>query len=261
MKKFVNPFDTGGAPIFSDDLLLLQDNSAETFKSQFSVAFDGCIEGRVISGCAITDEGATFAIADGQVFVDGDFYNVTAETGLTKPSYIHAEASPTTLEQRIFRDGSSKDILSTKEAVISTAPPVSGQRVSICRPIAVHNVWENFVTTGGGFINSWVEDSNRPLEFKKNLDGTVSWRGILDGGASASDGVIQTAILSNWIDLAIPIGASLRIFNSVAIGHTTDVVFGMNAIINPVASLTLMSIQSGAGVADIKVDFTYHQAE
>ena len=79
MKRLVDPLSAGVAPIFSTDLTsIIQKNYLDVLSGQFTNLADGHREGVVISGCEVTPNGGNIDIATGIIFLDGEFYELTA---------------------------------------------------------------------------------------------------------------------------------------------------------------------------------------
>ncbi len=190
MKRFIDPFATGGAPIYNDDLFeILQREQYDILKGQFSMYRKNTPEGLIVSGVVVSAS-AAFDTTAGIVFIDGDFYRIDAQTNIANPSYIVPDAD--IVSQDTFRDGAVKNIIVEKKATVQATIPGSGQYISILRTSGNDGDGWSLLTPIQALQNGWIESDALPIEFKKNLDGTVSFRGRLkfNSGVVTSSAVI-----------------------------------------------------------------------
>ncbi len=131
MRKFFNPLPAGGAPLFNVEANGVLQTEFWDIIQDSMLALTSPIAGMIVSGGLINDLGATFDIAAGICFVDGEFCRFEAETGLTSPAYISKQTP--VVEQIEFADTVDKDFISDTIALVTQANP-GGQRIILTNP-------------------------------------------------------------------------------------------------------------------------------
>ncbi len=262
MKRFIDPFATGGAPIYNDDLLLLQNGYLDLLKGYFTNLRSNNREGAVLTGVVVSTS-AAFDTTAGIVFLDGEFYTLPAQSNIANPSYIVPDVD--IVSQDTFRDGAVKNIIVEKRATVQATIPGSGQYFTINRATDNHYKFHNF-TDYYAFDDGWSEDPSNKVAFKKNLDGTIWWVGELshvsanvtgdrpinDNTALADlapssllsagftidathttrylEGINQTLINISYLKGTSPLDLSIRINNLSTVVGGTDGAINLSAI-------------------------------
>lgn len=129
MKRFINPL-TDGVPVFVGDFFeVLQEEQYSVIRSLLSKMTEGSTQGLVLSGVLVSGNTINFDTTPGIVFLDGDFYRIDSQAGISNPSYI----VPSTSESisRTFGNLSNKQVFEIKKATVSSTIPSSGQYIVI----------------------------------------------------------------------------------------------------------------------------------
>lgn len=170
MKKIVSPessFANGGVPVYIDDFLTIQDETSrygKTFLKNISLNNNGII----LDGMAISGVGP-YTIADGYVYLDGEvrFFPSTNIAALT--GYIVVDTD--SVESRIFFDGATNPVITTKRAKWQAGAPAMGfdgiSVATLSTPI-IGNPFKLTEFTRGVPINGiimWNYNSYLPLGF------------------------------------------------------------------------------------------------
>lgn len=211
MRRIIDPLPAGVAPFYSTDISsIVQKNYLDILSGIQRGNTLGAREGIVISGCEVTANGGNIDIAAGVVFMANEFYLMSAQTNVAAPQY--ATITTDVIGQRTFKDGTVQNFDITKRAQTSGSIPVS-QYITFERKVTNHNVWTRYASHYG-LANGWQETTTQPLEFRKNFDGTISWRGAL---IFNSDNVTSDTFISN---LAPPLGLDLAPGDTLPAGGT-----------------------------------------
>lgn len=127
--RLISPADTGGLPVFNDDILQTQDNNRFTSIEHFEFlrsninnntgkllfpigagTTDEWDVGLVISGCVIDKTVASpYPISEGYVYIDGEVLKFPAGTTVTSTQWVQLTKGSATNTQRTFKDGSPKN--------------------------------------------------------------------------------------------------------------------------------------------------------
>jgi hypothetical protein len=176
----------------------MQENYFDILRGQYLNDFGDNPEGFVISGCAVVANGGNWDVAEGVIFIDGDVHFYPGETNIATTSYLVADSD--LVEQRTFRDQAAKNIIVTKQATSQGTIPVT-QYISINRATD-HKGWKRY-TAVYPLANGWLESAATPIEYRKNSDGTISFRGALvfNSGTATSDLFFQNGIAAFPPDL------------------------------------------------------------
>ena len=267
MKRFVDPPFSGGLPTFNSDLVRMEQNDFNLIKGQLTAARQNIAEGVVVFGCEVTDNAGLFDLSAGAVFLDGELYLVEANSANSFPRYIVADADVD--ETRTFRDGASKNALVTKTATLQNSIPGSGQYISILDLQAgLKGEWVNFAdrTTAQ---NGWAFSSSQPLQFRKNIDGTVEIRGnlVYDNAVVTSTTVIDE---SSALDDIVGGDNTADALGGQQIG-IAEVFDGTNSVITPVIvqsglqfgkfGLIVATSLLGTGSKQVSIHLRYHLAD
>lgn len=170
MKKLVSPvssFANGGVPIYIDDFVTIQDETSRYGKAFLkSISLNN--NGIILDGMAISGVGP-YTIADGYVYLDGEvrFFPSTNIAALT--GYIVVDTD--SVESRIFFDGATNPVITTKRAKWQAGAPAMGfdgiSVATLSTPI-IGNPFKLTEFTRGVPINGiimWNYNSYLPLGF------------------------------------------------------------------------------------------------
>ena len=193
MKKIVSPessFANGGVPIYIDDFVTIQDETSRYGKAFLkSISLNN--NGIILDGMAISGVGP-YTIADGYVYLDGEvrFFPSTNIAALT--GYIVVDTD--SVESRIFFDGATNPVITTKRAKWQAGAPAMGfdgiSVATLSTPI-IGNPFKLTEFTRGVPINGiimWNYNSYLPLGFAV-CDGSFGTPNLVNkfilGGATA----------------------------------------------------------------------------
>ncbi|CAB4191920.1 hypothetical protein UFOVP1230_46 [uncultured Caudovirales phage] len=140
MKKFVFPVANGGAPFTNDSIvgILQEEQSAalEAIVAGLTAHWNGTQQAVILSGCEVTSLGASlYSINNGFVWINGKITRATGTGSTTLPAYI-IENTPTDLlstdvTNATFEDASNPILATETTTFIDTAPPGSGEYITI----------------------------------------------------------------------------------------------------------------------------------
>ena len=123
MKKFFSPIPDGGFPIYSQEInSVLQDEVWSPLEAQMTALCDP-LAGLIVSGGVINDLGATFDIGAGICFLDGQYLEFDAQTGLTSPAYIKVDTPVTT--NTAYADAVSRGYTVLNKALVVLSPSLA----------------------------------------------------------------------------------------------------------------------------------------
>jgi hypothetical protein len=141
--RLIDPANTGGLPVFNDDIIQAQDNNRNTTNEQLEflrsninnntgkLTFpsdtiggrDDWPVGLILSGCVIDKTVASpYPISEGYVYIDGEVLKFPAGTSITSNQYVQLTKGTEVIAQRTFKDGSTKDatVKHTLDVVVSS---------------------------------------------------------------------------------------------------------------------------------------------
>ena len=125
MRHFVNPIANGGAPIYMDDFITVDDEN----KKAYEAILAGLDTKIILSGCEVSNLNTiatTFDVSAGFVYLNGEVMEVDAYSG-SYPIYIHEAASVDT--DRDFEDGNTDPVLTLRKAEFTATP--SGDNIEL----------------------------------------------------------------------------------------------------------------------------------
>jgi hypothetical protein len=158
--RLINPGNTGGVPIFVNDVIQAQDNNRNTvierceyLRSSINIVnyYNGVSNvevpaGLILSGCIVDQTASTYVVSEGYVYLDGEIIKYNGEsfdsTSYPQGFQIWLKKGAEVLGQRVFKDAINKnatksftvDTSLTNRGVSGAYPPAgyeSGQSICI----------------------------------------------------------------------------------------------------------------------------------
>lgn len=121
----------GGRELLHDDLQLLEAEGRAATLALCAAATVAGISSFIVSGCRVTQSGATVRIGSGIVYVGGQLLRLASADGLTLPVEIVAASAPVTSEPRRYEDGSNRPGWGETMAVVQAAGTSFTSKITI----------------------------------------------------------------------------------------------------------------------------------
>ena len=257
MNRLLTP--NGGMPLQLDDLRFLQDAYREGFKGllhEFAKAQNGNI---ILSGCEVTDNGATRSLSEGFIMLDFEVLYVPPVAGIVLAANtivlgLDVSYDPAGLD--IFFDNASRDTYEVRRAKVETgAPPVLSvavsnlNRLSYIMPQVMKDslvlpdsvgIKYTFVAADFGTDVS-PNASYPPYAIKKN--GLVVLGGLVDVAPAFLAGANQS-VVTLPIEFRKP---TANQFADVFLCAYDDIVFRMGLSSSQIRYITKIGTGSGTG--------------
>jgi hypothetical protein len=138
LKEFI--IQNGGRELVWEDILILQDHVRLTTVALCAATG---VPAFVVSGCKITQQGPTYRMAAGVVYLNGQLRRLQATSGLTFPAEIVAD-TPVVTDERRYEDGGSSAGASESFAIVRPATtqfaakiPVPNELGALTYPLAM----------------------------------------------------------------------------------------------------------------------------
>ena len=175
MKKFFSPIPDGGFPIYSQEInSVMQEQIWTPIEAQMT-ALCFPLAGMIVSGGVITDGGATFDIAAGVCFLDGEYLEFDAQTGLTSPAYIKVSTPITT--NTAYADTVSRGYTVLNKAEVVDADP-GGQKIIVNKDDTTFLYFRNYIAKLQD-INDITDDRDAERRSRPILVAKVDDTGVM----------------------------------------------------------------------------------
>ena len=163
--RLIDPADSGGLPVFNDDIIQTQDNNRNTSIEAFEALRSGINNntgklsfntgaatsddwdvGLIISGCVIDKSVASpYPISEGYVYIDGEVMKFPAGTTVTAAQWVQITKGTATTAQRTFKDGLAKDATVKYEAVVNVVTTSAyGPTPTVATSVPIIALYDNF---------------------------------------------------------------------------------------------------------------------
>jgi hypothetical protein len=191
MRKFNNPLADGGAPVYNTELNGVLNTEFWDVIQDSMLALTTPIAGMIVSGGLINDLGATFDIASGIAFVDGEFCRFEAVAGLTSPAYIGKQAP--VVEQIEFADTVDRDYIDDTKALVTQANP-GGQVIILVNPTNEFMYLSSYIVKRDQ-LNAVTDARTNELNSRPRLVASVTAAGALTVSYSSGGAWLVSHIL------------------------------------------------------------------
>jgi hypothetical protein len=203
-KKLITSLPAGGVGFNNEDFLLVQNEIRE----EVGAILEGLDTAMVVKGCNTSVSGGNVTIQSGVVFVDKQIMYFGGYTG-TYPVYVKAGVEQR--EQRLFKDGFSKDKYVTVQAMAQTTVPLSGGYITF-NPTP-NKVFKDLITASESSarataVTNLQNNLNTEITARTNADTNLQ-----NSVNALSAGKLDAAFNSGWTEIT-PYNAGASLSNA-----------------------------------------------